>query len=152
DDTELRLFSRKGAPIGVTGQVARYLDPEFSPDGLRVAVAKIDSDLGTSTISVIDLADGRIEAVTNGRTWDRSPVWSAEGLLFSSRRGGPFEIYQKTVGAGRSAEPVHTAARGIALDRAGDGTILSQRVGSEQLAVTTAAGVAANIESRFSEK
>jgi len=138
EDTELQLFDRDGVQLGVPGAAARYLDPELSPDGLRVAIASIDSDLGTSTISVIELANGRTEPVTTGWTWDRSPVWSADGrsLLFSSKHESLYRFYQKTVGAAGPAEPVHAEARGLALDRTSHGLILSEFEGRGQLAVT----------------
>ena len=155
EETELRWFGRNGVPLGLAGTAARYLDPELSPDGSRLAVAKIDSDLGTFTISVIDLADGRIEPVTSGRPWDRSPVWSTDGrtLLFSSKQtGNPYHVYQKTIGATGPGEPVNAPAMGIVLDRTSDGTILSQRLGSSVLEAATAEGVRTLTQGRAQEK
>jgi len=154
EDTELRWFNRSGVALGLVGTAARYLDPELSPDGSHLAVARIDSDLGTSTISVIDLASGRIEPLTSGRTWDRSPVWSADGqsLVFSSLREGRFWFFQKTIGAAGAAEQVHRGATGIALDRTRDGTILSSREGALSLELATGEGVRPLTQSRAAER
>jgi Tol biopolymer transport system component len=155
EKTELRWFGRNGVALGLAGTAARYLDPELSPDGSRLAVAKIDSDLGTFAISVIDLADGRIEPLTTGRPWDRSPVWSPDGrtLLFSSKQAGnPYYVYQKTIGAPGAAEPVKVNAKGIVLDRTPDGTILTEKLGSSVLEAVTAAGVLTLTQGRAEEK
>ena len=156
EETELRWFDRSGRALLLAGPSARYLDPELSPDGLRVAVAKIDWDLGTSSISVIDLADGKIEPVTSGRTWDRSPVWSADGrtLVFSSKReeGGFFQLYQKLIGTPGPAELVHGGEAGFALDRTRDGTILYETEGARLFTPFTAAGVRTPLEGHFVER
>jgi serine/threonine protein kinase/Tol biopolymer transport system component len=97
-NTELRWFDRNGKELGVTGAPGRYLDPVLSPDGRRLAVARIDADLGTSHIWVFDTVRGSGSPLTSGHTWDRSPVWSPDGHLvgFGSKRTTFFDIYQRS--------------------------------------------------------
>ena len=154
EETELRWFNRKGDPLGLAAAAARYLDPELSPDGLRLALARIDPDLSTSTISILELASGRIDPVTSGRRSDRGPVWSTDGrtLLFSSREAGLLQFYEQTIGAVGSPVQVYAGATGIALDRTNDGTLLFGKEGSYQLWVSTAQGVTSPLESRFTER
>jgi len=154
EETELRWFARNGQSLDLAAAAARYLDPELSPDGSLLAVARVDSALGTSAISVIDLADGRIEPVTSGRTWDSNPVWSTDGriLSFSSKQeGGVPHFYEKTIGAAGPPAQVSADATGSALDRTRDGAILFMLEGKLQLALLTQ-GVRTLIQTRFKER
>jgi Tol biopolymer transport system component len=154
EETELRWFARNGQSLDLAAAAARYLDPELSPDGSLLAVARVDSALGTSAISVIDLADGRIEPVTSGRTWDSNPVWSTDGriLSFSSKQeGGVPHFYEKTIGAAGPPAQVSADATGSALHRTRDGAILFMLEGKLQLALLTQ-GVRTLIQTRFKER
>jgi len=156
EDTELRWFDRNGRPLQLAAPPGRYVDPELSPDGLRVAVAKIDWDLSTSTLLVIDLADAKVEPVTSGRMWALSPVWSGDGrtLVFSVKEeaGGYFRLYEKRIGDPGPVMLVHGGEIGFALDRTREGTIVSAREGAPRLTMLTAAGVRTQIEGHVTQR
>jgi gamma-glutamyltranspeptidase len=70
-------------------------DPAFSTDG-RLAVS-VDGDLWVSSGAG---AAATWTRVTSGAAWDREPAWATDGsLVFSSDRGGTFDIWQLRIGA-----------------------------------------------------
>ncbi|MFT3692399.1 MAG: hypothetical protein QM831_04610 [Kofleriaceae bacterium] len=68
--------------------------PAWSPDGTRIAFSAWRND-GYRDILVIEVASGRVEAITNDRAVDMSPSWSSDGqtLFFDSDRTGISNIY-----------------------------------------------------------
>ena len=73
-------------------------DPAFAPDG-RLAVS-VDGDLYIQAAG-----RGAWTRITSGPAWDREPVWSRDGttIIFSSDRGGNFDLWRLAVPAAASA-------------------------------------------------
>jgi gamma-glutamyltranspeptidase len=73
-------------------------DPTYAPDG-RLVVS-IDGDLYLQAAN-----GGKWTRVTSGPAWDREPTWAREGtsIVFSSDRGGGFDLWRLTVPADPSA-------------------------------------------------
>src|SRR5688500_15544114 len=71
-------------------------DPAYARDG-RLAVA-VRGDLWVQDRAG---AGARWVRVTSGPAWDREPAWSADGtsLVFSSDRGGGFDLWRIRLGA-----------------------------------------------------
>ncbi len=114
------LLLQAAAPESVTVRAARA--PAFAPDG-RLALAS-DGDL-----LVQRTAGGKWIRLTSGRAWDRDPAWTRDGkaIVFSSDRGGNFDLWQVQVGAdGAVSDPVQitrTAEDESAPSVAPDGSI-----------------------------
>ena len=71
-------------------------DPEWSPDGKRIAfMSDRKGDPGKFDIYVMDADGGNQRKLTNNRVWDSSPSWSpdSERIAFTSERDGNSEIY-----------------------------------------------------------
>jgi WD40-like Beta Propeller Repeat len=68
--------------------------PAWSPDGSKIAFSAWRND-GYRDILVIELASGKVTALTNDRAIDMSPSWSTDGslLFFDSDRTGISNIY-----------------------------------------------------------
>lgn len=68
--------------------------PRFGPDGRRI-VFSASAPGGGRNLMLIDVADGDMRRLTEGRFMDISPVFSTDGrrILFSSDRGGIFNIH-----------------------------------------------------------
>jgi Tol biopolymer transport system component len=105
--------------------VAGARDPAYAPDG-RLALS-VRGDLW------IVSRDAKWTRITAGQGWDREPAWTADGklLVFSSNRGGNFDIWRVALGdTGAAAAP--TRVLGTADDEgepaiAADGRILFVR-------------------------
>ena len=89
------------------------LDLSWSPDGNTFAYVEADGDASEVTqLWTVPFSGGEPTPVTDGRTNDRSPTWSADGskLFFVSNRGGTMDLWQQRMAPnGRpegEAEPV----------------------------------------------
>jgi Tol biopolymer transport system component len=102
-NSQLLWFDRAGKQIGALGDPATYRDVELSPDGKRAAVTILGEVAGKGQdIWLYDVARGLRTRFTFGPT-NAIAVWSPDGsrIVFSSRRKGPMDLYQKpTSGAG----------------------------------------------------
>ncbi len=94
---QLRWFDRSGTPAGTVGAVAEYLDFELAPDERAVAVSRVDPQLSTADIWILDLARNVPTRFTTDAKNDASAVWSPDSstLAFRSNRRGGTDLYQK---------------------------------------------------------
>ena len=93
--TELVWVDRAGRLQGAAAPPAIYDGFSIAPDGLRVAVARVDPRTGTSDIWIFD--GTRELRVTDDPGWDGDPLWSADGhdVVYSSRRDGRWQIFSR---------------------------------------------------------
>ena len=91
---------RSGKEIGGVGDPGRYMQVALSPDQQRVAVSRVTE--GAPDIWLLELQSGILSRFTVDPAVDSQPIWSPDGgrLLFGSRRNGPMNLFQKTVGGG----------------------------------------------------
>jgi len=81
----------------VTNDIYNDVDPAFSPDG---AILYFASDRGAYgpegalNLFQIDLATRRITQLTFGNFEDQSPEPTADGVYFSSNRGGTYNLFK----------------------------------------------------------
>jgi len=88
-------------PAPDTGAVQSARSPAFAPDG-RLAISS------NGDLLVQGAPNGPWVRATSGRAWDRDPVWTRDGraIVFSSDRGGNFDLWRVTVNAdGNVGEP-----------------------------------------------
>jgi eukaryotic-like serine/threonine-protein kinase len=92
----LTIVNREGQVVGTVGEPGLYSQPAFSPDGTRVAVAKVDPATQTTDIWVITLAAGQSRRISSDPASDTEPVWSPDGtqVAFISRRAGSWNLYR----------------------------------------------------------
>jgi Tol biopolymer transport system component len=124
-DTELRWYDRAGTDLGLAGPKGSYLNPELSPDDLRVAVDRnID---GNVDIYLLDLTTGIVSRVTRDNAADFNPIWFGDGraLGFTSYRGGLGRVYRREVDVvAADALVIETAVEQRAFDWSDDGRYL----------------------------
>lgn len=89
----LTWFDRQGNKTGTIGERGAYRTLTISPDGKRVAAEQ------NRDIWLLDVAGGAPIHFTSDPAWDAFPVWSpdAKRIVFTSNRGGTFDLYQKSV-------------------------------------------------------
>ncbi len=95
----LTWFDRQGKSVGTIGEPGVYRTLTISPDGKRVAVEK------NRDIWLLDAAGRAPIHFTSDPAWEAFPVWSPDAtrIVFTSNRGGTFDLYQKAVN-GQAAE------------------------------------------------
>ena len=79
--------------VRLTNNIARDVNPEWSPDGSKIA---FDSDLdGDAEIYLMDPDGSNVDKLTDNAISDSRPTWSPDGskIAFYSDRDGDFEIY-----------------------------------------------------------
>jgi eukaryotic-like serine/threonine-protein kinase len=106
---QLAWFS--GGRAASIGEVGEYVSPALSPDGRKIAIARIDSQTRTPDIWIFDLSRGTETRFTFDPGSDRAPLWSPDGneIIFSSDRTGVWNLYRKSVN-GASAEQLIAAS------------------------------------------
>jgi Tol biopolymer transport system component len=126
--SQLTWFDRTGKRIGTIGEPGIYNGGfSLSPDEKRVAVALRDPETGTSDIWLIEVGRGVSSRLTFDPKDDLAPVWSPDGerLVFSSNRGGAFDLYQiDAKGGGREQLLLKSGLTKWAHDWSRDGRFL----------------------------
>ena len=97
--TELVWFDPQGHRLATIGQPSNYSNPALSPDGRRLAVARLDAQLGTRDIWLFDLAQGTPSRFTFDPSDESNPMWSPGGdrIAFDFYTKGKIDIYQKAI-------------------------------------------------------
>jgi Tol biopolymer transport system component len=112
---QLTWFDREGKNLGTLGEPGEYSSVALSPDGTRVAVSRTDPQAASaraterdSDIWVYELAGGTATQLTfdHAQTW--FPVWSRDSrrIIFSSKRDGADNLYQKASSGAGSEDPL----------------------------------------------
>jgi Tol biopolymer transport system component len=94
---ELVWLDRSGKRLSTVGEAADYSNPALSPDERHVAISRMDPQLGTRDIWVIDLERAAPRRFTFDRGDDINPVWSPDGrrIAITSDSKGTRDVYVK---------------------------------------------------------
>lgn len=97
--SELTWFDRSGKKLGVLGPPGGYADPELSPDGRRVLVARDDPRSGSPDLWIMELGRDVSARLTFQPSQENAPAWMPGGdtIFFTSDHEGPRSIYRKAV-------------------------------------------------------
>jgi Tol biopolymer transport system component/predicted Ser/Thr protein kinase len=111
---QLVFYDRNGKKGGPVGDVAEYLSPRLSPDGLRVASYIYDIQSHISNIWITDIVKGSKARFTFGSFWEMYPVWSPDGsrILYMANPEGHFNLYQKSSSGAGSEEIILQTDKG----------------------------------------
>ena len=105
---QLLWFDRSGKKIGEIGTAGNYVSARISPDGQRLAVAKIAQNTSTIGLWVYDLSRGVETRLTFDNANYATPAWSPDGrmITFNSNRGGGLHLYQKPADGTGATSPL----------------------------------------------
>ena len=97
----LTWFDRQGKVVGAVGEPGLYRTLTISPDGKQVAAERADPQTQNRDIWLLDFARGTATRFTSDPGWDAFPLWSPDGsrIIFTSNRGGTYDLYQRAVNA-----------------------------------------------------
>jgi Tol biopolymer transport system component len=106
---EMVWVDRSGEVLGRVGSVQNSMFfPEVSPDGAYIAVSARDGEANDRDVWIHEVATGRKRAIAPAKGNDNFPLWAADGrsLIFTSTRGGDYDLYQALVDGDGGAELV----------------------------------------------
>jgi eukaryotic-like serine/threonine-protein kinase len=109
---QLIWFDRSGKQLGILTPSGSYNAPALSPDEKKVAVSRVDTQIGTAAdIWLIDLERGTQIRLTTDPASDTHPSWSANAdrIVFVSTRDGATSIYQKSLNGASPEEPLFSS-------------------------------------------
>jgi eukaryotic-like serine/threonine-protein kinase len=113
--SELRFVDRHGVAVKTLGEPGSYLDPALSPDGTRVAAARLDATTGSSSIWLIDTRRGVGLRLTDPPSDNTAPVWSPDGrsIVFEANRTGLVSVCRKGPNPGDREETLFSSPYSI---------------------------------------
>jgi Tol biopolymer transport system component len=94
--TQLTWYDRQGNRTRTVGPPAHYTNPDLSPDGRRVIVAKSDPQTSLRDLWLFD-EHGAAMRLTSDPKHDMNPAWSPDGkqVAFTSERTGTRDIFTR---------------------------------------------------------
>ena len=127
---QITVFDRQGTVLTKVGEPGRYFNPALSPDGTKVAVARIVPQTGNEDIWTFDMDSGAGTPVTDDTPFDGTPIWSPDSsrVAYDSTRDMFSSIYLKAWnGAGGEEQLFQYTPGGFlqAADWSADGRFLS---------------------------
>jgi eukaryotic-like serine/threonine-protein kinase len=103
--SQLKWFDRNGKELGHGGEVeaSEYTDIALSPDGTRLAAARVNPGAPGPNICLVDLNRDMSRPLTFDVAPDSAPVWSPDGkqVAFSAWRTGRTGIYLRNADGGQ---------------------------------------------------
>jgi Tol biopolymer transport system component len=90
-------FDRSGKRLGTVAEPGTYSNLALSPDEQRLAISRVDPQVGSRDIWILELNRGGERLFTFDRGDDMNPVWDPRGarIAFSSTRTGQRGLYVK---------------------------------------------------------
>ncbi|HEX7283706.1 MAG TPA: protein kinase [Vicinamibacterales bacterium] len=110
-------MDRSGKEVGTIGDPAIYFSPRISPDGQRVAVARLDPRTRYGDIYILqDKESGR--RLTFDDANDLQPVWTPDGewIVWGSTRGPTSFLVRRRADGSGNEEILHQSPHNLAPD------------------------------------
>lgn len=110
-NTQLVTYDRAGTQLEKVGREGDFTGLSLSPDDARIAVSRLDPDIGSYDLWIIELGNGRTLRLTFDQTNETFPVWSQDGsrIVFTSNKNGEANLYQKLSNGAGSDELLYAS-------------------------------------------
>jgi serine/threonine protein kinase/Tol biopolymer transport system component len=104
--SQLKWFDRNGKEISTLGPPGDYEDPDLSPDGKKVAINSINSQIGSTNIWYFDVLQNKQTRFTFSASFDHHAVWTPDQtkIVYDSQRRGRANLYVKSLSGTGSEE------------------------------------------------
>ena len=93
-DWEIYVMNPDGTnPRNVSRNTAGDVEPDWSPDGTKIAFTRWSND--ERSIYVMDADGTNVTRLTSGPKWDEAPDWAPDGswIAFHSKRDGQTQLF-----------------------------------------------------------
>ena len=110
-NTQLVAYDRAGKQLEKVGDEGDFTGLSLSPDDARIVVSRLDPDIGSYDLWIIELGSGRTLRLTFDQTNETFPVWSPDGsrIVFTSNKTGEANLYQKLSNGAGSDELLYAS-------------------------------------------
>ena len=110
-NTQLVAYDRAGKQLEKVGNEGDFTGLSLSPDDARIVVSRLDPDIGSYDLWIIELGNGRTLRLTFDQTNETFPVWSPDGsrIVFTSNKTGEANLYQKLSNGAGSDELLYAS-------------------------------------------
>ena len=127
DSERLAWSDRRGVTSGEVGSRGNYQSVRLSPDDGRVLFDRLDAQLGTPDVWVLDMARGIETRITAQATSESFPVWLKGGLgtVFMADRDGPPRLVRADLVKGGDEALLPTGRMQQPVDVSPDGRTLA---------------------------
>src|SRR5207249_10812356 len=126
-NTQLVAYDRAGKQLEKVGSEGDFLGLSLSADDKRIAVSRLDPDVGSYDLWIIELGGGKALRLTFDQTNETFPVWSPDSshIVFTSNKNGEADLYQKLSNGAGSDELLYRSNNlKAATDRSSDGQFI----------------------------
>ena len=98
-NSQLVWLDRSGKQLATVGPAGEYRHLNLSPDGEQVILERIDPQVETTDLWLLDLPHENFTRLTSNPAFETTAAWSPDRskMVFSSNQGGFYGIYQKGV-------------------------------------------------------
>ena len=96
-NTQLVAYDRAGKQLEKVGNEGDFLGISLSADDTRIVVSRLDPDVGSYDLWIIEFGGGKALRLTFDQTNETFPMWSPDGshIVFTSNKNGEADLYQR---------------------------------------------------------
>jgi DNA-binding winged helix-turn-helix (wHTH) protein/Tol biopolymer transport system component len=97
--TDLTWIDRGGRRLGSLGESGEFSNPAVSPDGKKLLISRMDSEIRTRDLWLHDFSNGSSSRLTFNAADETNPVWSPDGsrIAYDALHEGVIDLYEMEI-------------------------------------------------------